>query len=444
MPQSGEVLLNSSLRVSADPSMSRASHQSPTPLGSDTGLTPFVHELPDRADSGGVEVPRKGDLGKRSEIPAVGRIAIVGTRGIPARYGGFETFAAQVAPLLVEKHGFEVTVIGDRTCASSRSMVGPVQSDCSSFSKSQNPLRFYWDSLAKAVEVADLVLICGTPGGGLAWRVRKKLIVVTNPDGLESRRNKWSKVVRWLFFGSEWAATRCSHAIACDSLAIESYYRERHKAGATFVAEYGALPNPFLADRRAELAQVLRRENLETRSYHLVVARIEPENQIREIIEGYSRVAGQLSSPILVVGDCTASQYGRDLIAGAPPGVSFLGPIYDTERLDALRAGALTYVHGHTVGGTNPSLLEAMAAGNLCICADNVFNRSTTDSQGLFFASSEGLGQHLQAAEEQLQAFDDFRSNVMERWCSNYTWDLIAEKYARMFSALLDRKVGTP
>ena len=422
--------------------MSRATHLTTIPA---VGYVPSPAPVNTRLTMGSEDIVEEtvGRLfGSGLELPSARRITIVGTRGIPARYGGFETFAAQVAPLLVEKHGFEVTVIGDGTCASSGSMVGPVQSECSSFSKSQNPLRFYWDSLAKAAEVADLVLICGTPGGGLAWRVRRKLIVVTNPDGLESRRNKWSRIVRCLFLGSEWAATRFSHAIVCDSLAIESYYKETHKARSTFVAEYGALPNPFSSDRSTELARVLRRECLEPRSYHLVVARIEPENQLRQIVEGYRLASAQLCKPILVVGDCTVSQYGRDLIARAPLGVSFLGPVYDTEQLDALRAGALTYVHGHTVGGTNPSLVEAMAAGNLCICADNVFNRSTTGGQGLFFKSPEQLGQHLQAAEGQSEAFDGFRMAVMDRWRTNYTWELIAEKYAAMFSILLASRMG--
>lgn len=364
----------------------------------------------------------------------------MGTRGIPARYGGFETFAAQVAPLLAEDHGFEVIVIGDASCDSAESMVGPVRSICSRYAKSRNPLRFYWDSLSKAVEVADLALICGTPGGGLAWLARRKMVIATNPDGLESKRKKWSRAVRGLFLTSERASTWFSHAIVCDSEAIESYYKKWHNPRRTFVAEYGALENSFLTLRSGDLGRILKRDGVVPREYHLVVARIEPENQIREIVEGFRIAAPHLRLPLLIVGDCTANKYGRDLMSGAPPSVSFLGSMYDGERLDALRAGACSYVHGHTVGGTNPSLLEAMASANLCICHENVFNRSTTGGHALFFKDPDDLGAHLVTAESGASSLERMRAAVQVRWQENYTWKLIAGKYAAIFRTLLEGK----
>ncbi|MDE0905498.1 MAG: DUF1972 domain-containing protein [Planctomycetota bacterium] len=370
------------------------------------------------------------------------RIAIVGTRGIPARYGGFETFAAQVSPLLVAEHGLEVTVIGDASCESSDEMVGPVRSICSRYAKSASPIRYYRDSLAKAAEFADLTLVCGTPGGALAWSTRHKMLVAVNPDGLESRRPKWSRVVRAMFYVSERLSTWVGHATVCDSVAIESYYKKKHKARSTFVAEYGALENPFMNQRRGDLKQVLSGDGLEHRGYHLVVARIEPENLIREIVEGYRLVASRLRWPLLIVGDCTASPYGRELMSGAPASVSFLGSVYDAERLHALRAGACSYVHGHTVGGTNPSLLEAMASASMCICHENEFNRATTDGDGLFFENAEDLGAHLVASEQPSNAQERMRAAVMTRWQNNYTWELIAGKYAAIFGTLLERGGG--
>ena len=362
----------------------------------------------------------------------------MGTRGIPARYGGFETFAAQISPLLATEQGLEVTVIGDATCKSPDQMVGPVRSICSRYAKSASPIRYYRDSLAKAAEFADLVLVCGTPGGALAWSARQKMLVAVNPDGLESRRPKWSRVVRGMFYVSERVSTWVSHATVCDSVAIESYYKKKHKARSTFVAEYGALENPFVIQRSGDLRQVLSRDDLEPRGYHLVVARIEPENQIREIVEGYRVAASRLRWPLLIVGDCTASPYGREVMSGAPAGVSFLGPVYDAERLHALRAGACSYVHGHTVGGTNPSLLEAMASASMCICHDNEFNRSTTDGDGLFFKKAEGLGAHLVASEQPSNAQERMRAAALTRWQNNYTWERIAGKYAAIFRTLLE------
>jgi glycosyltransferase involved in cell wall biosynthesis len=270
------------------------------------------------------------------------------------------------------------------------------------------------------------------------------MVIATNPDGLESKRKKWSRAVRGLFMASERASTWFSHAIVCDSEAIESYYKKTHKPRRTFVAEYGALENPFLTHRSGDLGQILKRDEVGPRAYHLVVARIEPENQIREIVEGFRSAAPHLHLPLLIVGDCTANRYGRDLMGGAPPSVSFLGSVYDGERLDALRAGACSYVHGHTVGGTNPSLLEAMASASLCICHDNVFNRSTTGEQALFFKGPQDLGAHLVTAESQAIPLERMRAAVKIRWQENYTWKLIAGKYAAIFRTLLKGKAGGP
>ena len=205
------------------------------------------------------------------------------------------------------------------------------------------------------------------------------------------------------------------------------------------MAEYGALPNPFLrsGSRSGELEERLATEGLTPRGYHLLIARIEPENQIHLAIEAVRLRAKEERLPLLVVGDFDLSPYGKKLAQDLPAGVRLLGSIYDTDRLMALRAGARSYVHGHTVGGTNPSLLEAMAAGNACICHDNDFNRNATDGQAAFFSNAESLATHLRWLEGDAPELDLMRDAVLKRWSEQYRWEQIAEKYARIFNELL-------
>ncbi len=374
---------------------------------------------------------------------APSRLAFLGTRGIPARYGGFETFAAELSPILAQEHGFSVLVVGDRDHPSAGTeREGQLQLAWSCWSKSGNPLRYYRDSFRLAAEWgADLALVCGTPGGALALSARRRMVVVTNPDGLESRRAKWSWPVRLLFLGTEFGSARFSHALACDSRAIQEYYRKRYRVRRSFVAEYGARPNPFLGGKCADLTDRLRREGLTRDGYFLVVARLEPENQVHDLVEGY-RLLGKPEFPLVVVSNLPSSRYAQRLVANPPPGARFLGTVFDSDRLLALRAGARAYLHGHRVGGTNPSLLEAMASGPPCICSDNVFNRETTAGAALFFRDAKEVSERLGRALQGEDSFRELGRRALDRWRAHYTWDRIAGKYAEAFRELL-RQRGT-
>jgi len=367
------------------------------------------------------------------------RFALLGTRGIPAQYGGFETFAERIAPLLVERHGIQVTVIGDSSMELADGRFGEVRLARSRFDKSHNPLRFYWELLGMARDCADVAVVCGTPGGGLGFRAGRKLALATNPDGLESRRGKWATWVQWLFVASEKAATWFSDALVCDSAGIEDYYRKRHGAKRTYVAEYGAPANPFLAERSGELAGALKREGLRAGEYHLVVARMEPENNLHLMLKAYQEAFATIKHPLYILSNRPKTAYAEQLTSAPPAGVVFHGAIFDTERVQALRAGALSYVHGHSVGGTNPSLVEAMAAGNLCLCHDNEFNRATTAGAALFFRDSAGLGAHLCRAEEQTASTRALGQSVLQRWAENFTWEQIADKYALLLRDMHSR-----
>lgn len=372
------------------------------------------------------------------------RVAFVGARGIPANYGGFETFAEEISVHLVRNYGFEVTVVCDAEQESANKGMTEykgVRLRYSSFSKGKNAIRFYHDSIARVVEDHDIVYSCGPAGGLFGWLVhRHGKIMMTNPDGLNSQRSKWSYPVKVGFRVFERAASYFSDRVICDSAAIERYIRERYGCLHTDVAEYGAYINPYVQASESEqifAEKTLAEMGLTSGQYHLVVSRLEPENNVEPIIRGYQ--AGERKWPLVVVGNLKQTGFVQRLQEIAGDQVRFVGGIYDKEKLAVVRAHAASYFHGHSVGGTNPSLLEAMGSRNLCICHDNQFNREVVGEHGLFFADAGQVSAHLERVEENSASFDPLRDGALLRVRDYYNWDNMAEKYHRIFTAAYAR-----
>lgn len=374
------------------------------------------------------------------------RVAIVGARGIPANYGGFETFAEEISVHLVRNYGFEVTVVCDAEQESAnRGMTEykGVRLRYSRFSKGKNAIRFYKDSIARVVEDHDIVYSCGPAGGLFGWLVhRHGKIMMTNPDGLNSQRSKWSYPVKVGFRLFERAASYFSDRVICDSVAIERYIRERYGCIHTDVAEYGAYVNPYVmpsVSQRTFAENLLSEMGLVSGQYHLVVSRLEPENNVESIVRGYQE--SERKWPLLVVGNLKSTGFVGRLQEIAGSQVRFVGGIYDKDKLAVVRAHAASYFHGHSVGGTNPSLLEAMGARNLCVCHDNQFNREVVQEQGLFFADAAQVGEHLLNIESDTARFEPLRDGALIRVRDYYNWDNMAEKYHRIFTDAYARGV---
>jgi glycosyltransferase involved in cell wall biosynthesis len=364
----------------------------------------------------------------------------VGSRGIPASYGGFETFAEEIAVHLVRNHGFEVTVVCDQEQAALNNGLTEykgVKIRYSSFAKGKNAIRFYHDSIASVVDDHDIVYSCGPAGGLFGWLVhRHGKIMMTNPDGLNSQRSKWSYPVKVGFRLFERAASFFSDRVICDSEAIERYVRERYACRHTDVAEYGAYVNPYVppveSEKETFADKVLSEFGLVSGQYHLVVSRLEPENNVKPVIQGYQAAKRQL--PLVIVGNLKSSGYVEQLKQIAGEQVRFVGGIYDKDKLAVVRAYAASYFHGHSVGGTNPSLLEAMGSRNLCICHDNQFNREVVGENGLFFADAGQVDEHLLNIESDTARFESMRDGALIRVRDYYNWDNMAEKYHRIFT----------
>lgn len=367
--------------------------------------------------------------------PATLRVAILGTKGIPANYGGFETFAEQLSIRLAAR-GHQVTVYaeadgvppadtahqGVRVRYRRRPHWGPASVlayDCASL----------WD----ARRGYDLVYMLGYGAAWACWWPRVfGTPVWINVDGLEWARSKWGRGARAYLRCMEWLATKAATRVIADAEAIAQRVRSVYPRSAptSFIA-YGA------QEVRAQDAdpQALSAWGLVPGGYLLVVARPEPENHVLEIIQGYLLHGGP--QPLVIVGSVTdATPYQRQLQALASDRVRFVGGVYDAGRLQSLRVHAAAYLHGHSVGGTNPSLLEALACGSVVIAHDNPFNREVAQEVADFFRTPADLAACLarlggRSREEVAQLGDRARDIIARR----YTWDGVATAYEELMRA---------
>jgi glycosyltransferase involved in cell wall biosynthesis len=355
------------------------------------------------------------------------RIALIGTRGIPARYGGFETFAEKISALLA-KQGYHIDVQCDAGSHDKNTHNG-AGLFYSSVTKTANPIRYYWDGLTWGCRNSDILLVA-TTGGSVFYFLKyfRKKTIITITDGIESKRSKWPLPHRMYLKFSEWLAARHSDYLIADSQKIREYLESAYPAAMNKirVIEYGA----DIVDSFNQ--KYLNEYGLEPYKYYLLVCRLEPENNIKMIIDGFKMTKSECK--LFIVGKLADSNYVRVLKAMADdPRIYFAGAIYDDEKLKSLRFACKAYIHGHSVGGTNPSLLEAMGAGNICICHDNVFNREVTDENQLYFSDSGSMKEIIdwteRASTDELQ---NFREYSYARVKARYTWDIILNKYVKL------------
>lgn len=355
---------------------------------------------------------------------------MVGTRGVPARYGGFETAIDEVGSRLVER-GHHVTVYCRSTVASGpqsyRGMelvVLPALRRKSLETLSHTALSAL-DTLRRLR--FDVVFLFNAANAPLLPVLRgRSTAVAVHVDGLESRRAKWGRIGRRYYRSCEALSVRWADALIADAAAIGDYYATEFGASTELIA-YGA---PILLD--LDLGGVADL-GLDPGRYHLVVARFEPENHVDVIVEGYRRSAA--TWPLVVVGGAPYSKgHIADVYAAAAddPRIRFTGPIWDQELLDRLYYHAGTYLHGHSVGGTNPSLLRAMGAGTAVVAFDVVFAREVLADAGLYFSDAAALGSLLERLEADPAELARLGDAGRERAATHYRWDDVAAAYEQL------------
>lgn len=356
-------------------------------------------------------------------------IAMIGTRGVPAAYGGFETAVEEVGRRLVEK-GHKVTVYTRGSQSKEREYLGmklvhlPAVPVKQLETLSHTGLSSAHALLRKRYDAAFVFNAANSPFVPLL-RARR-IPIALHMDGLEWKRSKWGGRGRAYYRWAEEFGVRWADALIADAPGIAEYY-DREFGVPTELIRYGA---PLLDSAPADGIRSL---GLQPGGYHLVVARFEPENHVREIVEGYHASHAQM--PLVVVGSAPYSaEYTRQIeeIAAADPRIRLLGGVYDQDLLDALYFHAHTYVHGHSVGGTNPSLLRAMGAGTAVIAYDVGFNHETLDEHGWFFADAGEVQRHFTDLERDSSRVAGVGALVRERAAAQFTWANVAALYEHL------------
>jgi len=367
------------------------------------------------------------------------RIALVGTRGVPARYGGFETCVEEVGTRLVER-GHEVVVYCRRLegqCSEEldtfkgMSLVhhGAMKKRCL---ETLSHTGLSVQHLVRHPTDAAIVFNCANAPFLPALRAAR-IPVATHVDGLEWKRGKWGTAGRRYYQLAERLAVKWSDALIADAVGIQDYYLEKFNKPTELITYGAPILDSVGSDRLAELG-------LTSGGYHLVVARFEPENHIDLIVEGYS--ASSATLPLIVVGSAPyADEYTRRVHSVADDRVTFLGGVWDQELLDQLYANAFTYLHGHSVGGTNPSLLRALGASTATTAFDVVFNREVLGGAGRYFASVSEVRDQVERSERDVAQTRHlgFLSGQRARL---YDWAEVADRYEALALRLAGRKLA--
>jgi glycosyltransferase involved in cell wall biosynthesis len=366
------------------------------------------------------------------------RIAILGSRGIPPAYGGFETMAWELS-LELSARGHEVTVYSYRGRTDETRALPPGVRRRFVPGLPGKHLETVTHTVVGAFDTIlhpyDTVLLVNAANAFVAFLPRLRGAKVTlNVDGIERQRAKWGLAGRLWYTLGERLSLYLPNAIVADAQVIAGYYRERYRRDTTFIA-YGAT----LLDREPppDLARHGLR-GIEPGRYLLYVSRLEPENQADLVIRAYANVPGDI--PLLIVGDAPyASAYKSELrsMAAADSRVRLAGALYGDAYAD-LQRGAMAYIQATSVGGTHPALIEAMAAGNLVLAFATPENREVTAGTALLFVDQAELAHALTRVVDTPGSSDlqDLRAAARARAAQTYSWPAIVDQYEALFRHL--------
>ncbi|MEW5846489.1 MAG: DUF1972 domain-containing protein [Bacteroidota bacterium] len=361
------------------------------------------------------------------------KIAILGTRGIPNRYGGFERFAEEVA--------YEFSQLGHQvfvTCPSDRYLVDQfTQGVFTVHLKVPRVLlanlgTLYYDyiSLKWAQKNSiDAIIECGHSFSPLLLFLSKTIRnkILTNPDGIEYKRRKWGYLAQIYLLFSEQLAFRYSAQIVIDNRALAEYYSSKYSRKLIYIP-YGAHPLVNTPSKNS-IVDIVPKDN-----YYLLISRITPENNIETVLNYFAHSG----KTCLVVGDL-ASKYAKRIkrLYKGYNNITFLGAIYDQQLLNCLRYYCKAYIHGHSAGGTNPSLLEAMACGCFVIAHNNPFNRDILGVNGLYFSDENSFSECILRFENLTELeIDRIKQQNILVIKQNFVWSKVAHDYIGVIESL--------
>ncbi len=360
------------------------------------------------------------------------RIALVGTRGIPANYGGFETFAEQLSTRLVQR-GHEVTVYcRERHVESSFEGVSLQFLPTIRHKYLDTIAHTFFSTLWLLGRRADVALYCNAANAIFTLLPRVCGIpVILNVDGIERRRKKWNAFAKAWYLMSEYLATILPTGIVTDAGTIEQYYLERYGKKSTLIA-YGADVDPATTD------ETLRRLGLERQRYFLYVSRLEPENHALEVRQAFEAV--ETNMKLAIVGDAPyASEYIALVRDTKDPRVILPGAIYG-QGYRELGTFCFAYIQATEVGGTHPALIEAMGRGALVLYRNNPENEEVCGPTGIPFENREDLIEKIRyvlAMPEEER--NRYRASAVRRVQERYSWDAVTTQYENLLAGMLKR-----
>ncbi len=366
------------------------------------------------------------------------KIAIIGTRGIPNHYGGFEQFAEELGAGLV-KNGHEVIVFNPRDHSYKGSEYRGIKisriKEIFRFMPALSSLLYDYFCLKEALQLnPDIIFSCGYSSALFLRLLKnpKKIPVIIHMDGMEWQREKWGWIARVFLKWNEKLAILWADGQIVDHPKILEYYFTRYQVQPKYIP-YGANTIADPDEKRKVKSESLEFLN-EEKEYFLVVSRLEPENHIEMILQAWLK--SKQDHLMVVVGD-TGNKYGKFLIKKYDRfnDIYFLGPIFDKNALNTLRRNCKAYIHGHSVGGTNPSLLEAMERSCLIFTHDNKYNRNVLGKDAFFFSDATMLADYFSSINKYIDYKEEFSKRNLFKIQKQYNWEKVTQQYIEFFNS---------
>ena len=387
-------------------------------------------------------------------------IIIIGARGYEKNYGGWETFVTNlinnyddkdtkfyVPELNHNKKNRNIEVRNGVTCPQ---IYVPKQGAMTMFTFAFKAVMFFKKYIKKQKLENVIMYVVGYRVGPLFTVIRRKLKkmgvkIVINPDGIEWKREKWNFLIKQYLKLSERTMINASDYIVCDSKNIESFIKDRYKKKSdktTFIA-YGAYLKD-IKDIDKKTKSFMEKNNIVKREYYLIVGRFVPENNYELIIKEFMK--SDTEKDLVIVSNVEKNKFYEKLKLKTgfdkDKRIKFVGPVYDQEILVRLRKNAKAYIHGHSAGGTNPSLLEALSITDINILYNAVYNVEVGDDAALYFSNEEGsLCEQINTVEKfKVKDQNEYGERAKKRIKEEYTWEIVVKKYKKLFNKLLGLK----
>lgn len=356
------------------------------------------------------------------------KVGIIGTNGLPGRYGGWDQLLNHLTINLRDQYSFVVYTSSYNPESHLKEVNGAKLKVIKLKANGVQSIPYDIISMIHAVFHYDILLILGTSGCIFLPIIKlfgKKIIL--NPDGAEWKRGKWNKIAQWFLKISERLGVLYADIVITDNKIIQSDIKTSYGVNSELI-EYGGDNTRHIPMSR----ETIEKYNILPQQYAFKVCRIEPENNINMILDAFKDT--QLT--LVLIGNWNNSTYGKELRRQHKEykNLLLLDPIYDQQQLDELRGNCALYIHGHSVGGTNPSLVEAMNLGLCCIVYNVNYNIETTENSAIYFSSKAELGKILNDYQNNKVNIESYRKKMHEIAKRRYLWKTITDKYNQVFT----------